>query len=256
LTLVPLFASAHAHNFSGRLLRRTNPGLFAGATRARMFATASAAAPQLQAVLDLAMQGDLPGTAAAMDGITADQLAIGTEGLEYGGAVGYHHIFSNDALSMGIFVLPAGSVIPLHDHPSMNVLSKLLFGKLRVTAFDRPASEEQPTSKLRTLFGRTEAAGTLLRCASPTRRTITAPCPTLRLDPIHGNIHEFEAVEHTAIFDVLTPPYDDRAGRSCHYFTATTDASSEDGYALKEIGWPASLRVVNRLYRGPSVRHL
>ena len=47
---------------------------------------------------------------------------------------------------------------------------------------------------------------------------VSAPCSTLQLEAVKGNIHQFDALQDTAIFDVLSPPYDDLAGRSCHYY--------------------------------------
>ena len=81
------------------------------------------------------------------------------------------------------------------------------------------------------------------------RSSQDAPCAPLRLGPVTGNIHAFEALDDCAIFDVLTPPYDDFAGRSCHYYEVSSAAEAE--HELVEVGWPPSLHVRSRPYRGP-----
>jgi len=39
--------------------------------------------------------------------------------------------------TVGIFLVPKGRKLPLHDHPGMTVLSKVLFGKMAITSFDK-----------------------------------------------------------------------------------------------------------------------
>ncbi len=60
----------------------------------------------------------------------------------------YQHIYGDDAVTMGIFLLPPQARLPLHDHPEMTVIiscallltpsqvfSKLLFGELETVSF-------------------------------------------------------------------------------------------------------------------------
>ena len=41
-----------------------------------------------------------------------------------------------DQYSIGIFVFPPYARIPLHDHPGMCVLSRILYGDVRVVSLD------------------------------------------------------------------------------------------------------------------------
>nr|XP_020648838.1 2-aminoethanethiol dioxygenase [Pogona vitticeps] len=51
--------------------------------------------------------------------------------------VSYMHICETESFSMGVFVLRAGACIPLHDHPGMNGLLKVLYGTLRIACHGR-----------------------------------------------------------------------------------------------------------------------
>lgn len=52
-------------------------------------------------------------------------------------------IFACPEYEIVIFRLPKGSVIPLHDHPLMFVFGKILFGKLKIIAFDWTDEKDQ-----------------------------------------------------------------------------------------------------------------
>ena len=50
--------------------------------------------------------------------------------------------------SVGIFVFPPNAEIPLHDHPNMVVLSRVLYGELRVRSYDLLPKVDPSTSSL------------------------------------------------------------------------------------------------------------
>lgn len=108
--------------------------------------------------------------------------------------IGYQEVYSGPDMTLCIFLLRAGACIPLHDHPEMHVCSRLLFGRLRVVSFD--------------------FEGSLARFHSD---KVVGPDPvTYSLGPHDGNLHELEALDDCAFFDVLTPPYGD--GRDCNFY--------------------------------------
>ena len=143
---------------------------------------------------------------------------------------------------MGVFCFPAGATLPLHDHPEMVVLSKLLYGSVRVRSYDwvaappcsaarkcalpilpsSPAIAHWSRSSFVAPLGLTRrraAAGGLARvvAADEVRR---APCEASVLFPRSGgNLHAFTAVTPCAILDVLTPPYSEERGRPSTYFS-------------------------------------
>lgn len=106
--------------------------------------------------------------------------------------------------TMAVFMMPDGSVLPLHDHPGMFVVSRVLWGTLEVEEFDL------------------DDDGFVTR--SP---TVVAEAGSVRsLTPQKGNVHSFRARGHTAVFDLLVPPYDDNVG--CRYYQIVGDPDAGD----------------------------
>lgn len=155
--------------------------------------------------------------------------------------VRYIHLSElNNQYSMGIFIFPPNARIPLHDHPGMCVLSRLLYGDLERLSMDvvqpHPPTvhaDKVPSRKWwGSLLPETNQTSTKQACHPRTDRLV-APGTTM-LFPVEGNLHEFVAgPQGAAVLDVLLPPYD-HDDRDCHFYKITKETT--DGILhLKEI---------------------
>ncbi|XP_033836041.1 2-aminoethanethiol (cysteamine) dioxygenase b [Periophthalmus magnuspinnatus] len=164
--------------------------------------------------------------------------------------VTYMHICETDHFSMGIFLLKSGTSIPLHDHPGMYGMLKVLYGKVRISCFDRlqrPSPPQAHTDSLRLSVLRSTGEFT----------PESGPCV---LYPDRDNLHQIDAVDGpTAFMDILAPPYDPDNGRDCHYYTVLTEAEGQGAGQpgqemwLREISQPADFWCGAESYPGPQV---
>ncbi|XP_026580800.1 2-aminoethanethiol dioxygenase-like [Pseudonaja textilis] len=144
--------------------------------------------------------------------------------------VSYMHICETARFSMGVFVLRAGACIPLHDHPGMQGLLKVLYGTLRIACLDAAEEpEEQPDAAASGAAAAAAAAASSscsprprrLRALLRSHRLYTAAAPPCLLSPQRDNLHQIaaeEAAGPAAFLDILAPPYDPARGRDCHYY--------------------------------------
>mmetsp|Transcript_15783 Transcript_15783/g.24556 ORF Transcript_15783/g.24556 Transcript_15783/m.24556 type:complete len:271 (+) Transcript_15783:385-1197(+) len=171
-------------------------------------------------------------------------------------------VIDNDDFTVGIFLIPKGQRLPLHDHPGMTVLSKVLFGTLKVNSFDK-AEYSRPIEEK----DFNEPFPCVVRNASELV-TVHGKCKILH-PTSGGNLHEFIAHTDCGVLDVLAPPYDFDGGRPCNYFSivkpdvtqagAATpeeeDACLENGTTVKMVAIPAppDFYTLRRQYTGPAL---
>ncbi|KAF3796147.1 Plant cysteine oxidase 2 [Nymphaea thermarum] len=167
----------------------------------------------------------------------------------------YMHIDEcGNLFSIGVFLLPQSATIPLHDHPGMTVFTKLLFGSVRLRAYDwvEPFEPEDDLPS--------HVALAKLKVDDVFR----APCNAFVLYPASGgNLHCLQAVTPCAVLDVLGPPYSVHDGRDSTYYqefpyssfsgAAHVAEDETDQYRwLKKIEQP-SLQVGPADYAGPEI---
>lgn len=130
--------------------------------------------------------------------------------------------------SIGIFVFAPGSKIPLHDHPGMCVLSRVLYGELHRTSLDLEPMRQPPRRNWLPWSTSSMPEGTQYAYRN-TEECLVAPA-TASLFPFEGNLHEFSSgPTGAAVLDVLVPPYDHEHDRDCTFYTIQDDASDGSG---------------------------
>ncbi|CEG49082.1 Uncharacterized conserved protein [Plasmopara halstedii] len=162
--------------------------------------------------------------------------------IEAPACVHYQHVYENESFSIGIFILPPGVAIPLHDHPRMSVISRILYGSLHIKSYDFVnGTVSSGTSKL------------ARRCMD---KVIAAPYTT-ELLPDCGNLHELIGGDDIgcAFLDIITPPYDANCGRDCTYFRVQNSIDSQvdesEELVMLEKFDPQDFKVVSKAYHGP-----
>lgn len=174
--------------------------------------------------------------------------------------VTYMHICETPAFSMGVFVLRAGASIPLHDHPRMNGMLKVLYGKVSVHCFDKLDCEGVAPPEFEPPLTPQQAPSlcrAVLRCVSEYSAS-SAPC---LLTPQRDNLHQIQAVGGPVAFlDILAPPYDSDSDRDCHYYKVLQPSAPgshgpdrpEETW-LMEIPQPEDFWCGGEVYPGPPV---
>ncbi|XP_033991795.1 2-aminoethanethiol (cysteamine) dioxygenase b [Trematomus bernacchii] len=167
--------------------------------------------------------------------------------------VTYMHICETDQFSMGVFLLKNGASIPLHDHPGMHGMLKVMYGKVRISCFDRLEQTDAPPPAT------PHQVGSLRRSLLRSTAEFTEESEPCVLSPDRDNLHQIDAVDGpTAFMDILAPPYDPDEDRDCHYYKVLAEGevntSEKDKEVwLMEISQPPDFWCGGEPYPGPEV---
>lgn len=137
-------------------------------------------------------------------------------------------VFTTDpSFHASVFALAAGETIPLHDHPGLDVISKVLRGRIRVMTYEWLDAESLLASERgEVVVGENDDA--------------------LVLRKWPGTLHTITALEPAAFLDLFAPYYDE-VERPCRYYVVDDSVSSRGASAsasvhLRVVTWEEARR--------------
>lgn len=165
--------------------------------------------------------------------------------------VTYMKIYEDHAVSVGVFILSPGMKLPLHDHPEMYGLIKVLAGTVRLKSFSVQYSELDQFELGHSLYPPIITA----ECTGKELVNSASSCCTL--EPTKSNLHEIESVDGPAAFlDILSPPYEtdipNKGPRKCSYFKVLNQLSPKT-CILEETPSPSWYWTDVSPYAGPEL---
>ncbi|XP_018579935.1 2-aminoethanethiol dioxygenase [Anoplophora glabripennis] len=170
-------------------------------------------------------------------------------------------IFENSHVTMGIFILKPGGRLPLHNHPEMYGLIKVIAGKVKITSYslntertleiDRRSFKGESAPPIS--FGHKQ----LLTAELSSSEIVDTTSTTCMLEPNRKNLHEIESIDGPAAFlDILAPPYGtiipNVGPRLCSYYAVLSQISSNI-FRLQEIRSPSWYWTDAFPYSGPEL---
>ena len=137
--------------------------------------------------------------------------------------VKYIPIWKDYIFTMGVFILKSGTEIPLHDHPGMTGLVRVLHGDASIQSYSPTSDFFKQSNQLsldnETLSKLRLSSNCNLKMAKKHAPIILTPDTSVGvLRPSDNNFHCVKAVDGaTAFLDVISPPYDDD-DKCCTYY--------------------------------------
>ena len=137
--------------------------------------------------------------------------------------VRYIQIWEDEVFTMGIFVLKSGFTIPLHDHPKMTGLIRVIHGCAQVQSYTALECDQNLREKLKNSYTVSDGNQCSLTITQKQDTSLLTPETDVAvLYPVENNYHNVKAIGGVMAFiDIISPPYDDH--NTCTYFKDITD---------------------------------
>ncbi|KAJ9580222.1 hypothetical protein L9F63_004122, partial [Diploptera punctata] len=173
--------------------------------------------------------------------------------------VTYINIYEDPHVTIGIFVLKPGEKLPLHDHPQMYGILKVIAGTARIQSYTVVKKSLPCTENILSLLE--DRFANRLSAIKLPEETVNEKSNACFLTPDERNIHEIHSVNGFAAFlDILSPPYDstDEGERTCHYYKEekTNSAGESCTTILATIPSPPEYWNDTAMYEGPRISYL
>nr|CAD7444711.1 unnamed protein product [Timema bartmani] len=178
--------------------------------------------------------------------------------------VTYVEIYEDDTVTIGIFILRSGARLPLHDHPHMHGILKVISGRLKLQSYTL-RNRSQSIGEKKSLLSRVLRPKSVVAEKHP-EVIVDETSGACVLTPVEKNLHEIHSIDGPAAFlDILSPPYDsdvpETAERSCHYFVEMPQSTDEEMLhnnmtRLYQVRSPSDFWSESAPYQGPNLSKL
>uniref|UniRef100_K3WU86 Uncharacterized protein n=1 Tax=Globisporangium ultimum (strain ATCC 200006 / CBS 805.95 / DAOM BR144) TaxID=431595 RepID=K3WU86_GLOUD len=148
--------------------------------------------------------------------------------------VHYWKLWESDTIDIGIFFMPPNAHIPLHNHPGMSVVTRVLYGAVNVRSYDLISPQEITNGDSEDSTVGSESTDIVnsnakVKWARVSREGSYVAESTMWLDPRRFNLHQIHAATDNgcALLDIMIPPYNN-ADRDCHHFKIIEEKYTKD----------------------------
>jgi len=170
----------------------------------------------------------------------------------------YISVYEDADINISIFIVKSGEKLPLHDHPHMYGILKVIAGTVKIQSYTviPNAGAGSPGSRGRLVCDMSK--NRIQRAIKMPEVIVSENDGACFLTPSERNLHEICSVDGPAAFlDILSPPYDDE--RPCHYFKEENDGAPglvSNEARLVRIPSPPEYWNDVAMYEGPTLRYL